>query len=190
MRSTLEWKTRESEYKILNCITNEKLYPFGLVASPMCTFCRETAESIEHLLFSCKISFSSQDTPAGKEFSEPPTGVDALTIELWETRGEQSIYHLLTFIISTCWALQYGRTHATHIRTIARATFSATKISKSSILIVAHAWSLIFLNSFKNPSQYCWKTPGRGGGYFLQWPIRDPEVSQIEVYKREFHNVN
>ena len=35
-RSTLESKTREFQYKILNCIvyTNEKLYRFGLVASP------------------------------------------------------------------------------------------------------------------------------------------------------------
>ena len=57
-RSTLESKTREFQYKILNCIvyTNEKLHRFGLVASPSCTFCQETAESIEHLLFSCKIS--------------------------------------------------------------------------------------------------------------------------------------
>ena len=57
-RSTLESKTREFQYKILNCIvyTNEKLHRFGLVASPNCTFCQETAESIEHLLFSCKIS--------------------------------------------------------------------------------------------------------------------------------------
>ena len=55
---TLESKTREFQYKILNCIvyTNEKLHRFGLVASPNCTFCQETAESIEHLLFSCKIS--------------------------------------------------------------------------------------------------------------------------------------
>ena len=57
-RSTLESKTREFQYKILNCIvfTNEKLYRRGLVASPMSTFCQETAESTEHLLFSCKIS--------------------------------------------------------------------------------------------------------------------------------------
>ena len=57
-RSTLDSKTREFQYKILNCIvyTNEKLYRFGLVASPSCTFCQKSAESIEHLLFSCKIS--------------------------------------------------------------------------------------------------------------------------------------
>ena len=49
-RSTLESKTREFQYKILNCIvyTNEKLHRFGLVASPSCTFCQETAESIKH----------------------------------------------------------------------------------------------------------------------------------------------
>ena len=56
--SALKSNARECQYKILNCIvcTNEKLYRFGLVASPSCTFCQETAESIEHLLFSCKIS--------------------------------------------------------------------------------------------------------------------------------------
>ena len=31
--------------------------------------------------------------------------------------SHQSIYHLFTFIILTRWALQYGRTHVTHIRT-------------------------------------------------------------------------
>ena len=56
--ATLESKTREFQYKILNCIvyTNEKLYRYGLSASPHCTFCHETAESIEHLLYFCKIS--------------------------------------------------------------------------------------------------------------------------------------
>ena len=60
MKSTLylSVQLREFQYKILNCIvyTNEKLYRFGLVASPSCTFCQETAEAIEYLLFSCKIS--------------------------------------------------------------------------------------------------------------------------------------
>ena len=28
----------------------------GLIDSPNCTFCQEDAESIEHLLFSCRIS--------------------------------------------------------------------------------------------------------------------------------------
>ena len=55
------WNRRIGSFKNKSWIalpidTNEKLYRFGLVASPSCTFCRETAESIEHLLFSCKIS--------------------------------------------------------------------------------------------------------------------------------------
>ena len=56
--TTLESKIREFQYKILNCIvfTNVKLYRFGLPDSPSCTFCQKEAESIEHLLFSCKIS--------------------------------------------------------------------------------------------------------------------------------------
>jgi len=57
-QTTLESKIREFQYKILNYIvfTNEKLCRFGLVKSPIRTFCREVAESVEHLLFSCKIS--------------------------------------------------------------------------------------------------------------------------------------
>ena len=56
--TTLESKIRVFQYKILNCIAyiNDKLYRFGLVDSPNCTFCQEDAESIEHLLFSSRIS--------------------------------------------------------------------------------------------------------------------------------------
>ena len=48
----------EFQYRILNCIifTNEKLNLIGVVESPNCTFCQEEAESVEHLLFSCRIS--------------------------------------------------------------------------------------------------------------------------------------
>ena len=57
-RSTLESKTREFQYKILNCdvYTNEKLYRFSLVASPNCTFLSGKAESFVHLPLSSKIS--------------------------------------------------------------------------------------------------------------------------------------
>ena len=56
---TLESKLREFQYKILNYIvyTNEKLFRLGLTDSPCCTFCQEDVESIEHLLFPCKVSF-------------------------------------------------------------------------------------------------------------------------------------
>ena len=55
---TLDTKIREFHYKILNCIifTNVKLNLIGVVESPNCTFCQEAAESVEHLLFSCRIS--------------------------------------------------------------------------------------------------------------------------------------
>ena len=36
--------------------TNVKLNLIGVVESPNCTFCQEVAESVEHLLFSCRIS--------------------------------------------------------------------------------------------------------------------------------------
>ena len=48
----------EFQCRILNCIifTNEKLNLIVVVESPNCTFCQEEAESVEHLLFSCRIS--------------------------------------------------------------------------------------------------------------------------------------
>ena len=57
-KCTLDTKIREFHYKILNCIvfTNVKLNLIGVVESPNCTFCQEASESVEHLLFSCRIS--------------------------------------------------------------------------------------------------------------------------------------
>ena len=48
----------EFQCRILNCIIfrNEKLNLIGVVESPNCAFCQEEAESVEHLLFSCRIS--------------------------------------------------------------------------------------------------------------------------------------
>ena len=57
-RTTLETKLREFQFKILNRIvfTNEKLFRFGMAKSDKFAFCQTEVESIEHLLFSCKIS--------------------------------------------------------------------------------------------------------------------------------------
>ena len=57
-RTTLETKLREFQFKILNRIvfTNEKPFCFGMAESDKCAFCQTEVESIEHLLFSCKIS--------------------------------------------------------------------------------------------------------------------------------------
>ena len=49
-RTTLETKLREFQFKILNRVV------FGMAESDKCVFCQTEVESIEHLLFSCKIS--------------------------------------------------------------------------------------------------------------------------------------
>ena len=57
--TTLETKLREFQFKILNRIvfTNEKLFRFDMAQSDKCAaFCQTEVESIEHLLFSRKIS--------------------------------------------------------------------------------------------------------------------------------------
>jgi len=58
LRTTLDSKLREFQYKILKNIvsTNDKLFHFGLIPlSPNCTFCNEEPESIEHLLSRCSV---------------------------------------------------------------------------------------------------------------------------------------
>ena len=54
---TVETKLREFQYKILNDIvyTNDKLFRFKMIESPLCTFCQKEDESLEHLLFHCTI---------------------------------------------------------------------------------------------------------------------------------------
>ena len=52
---TIETKIREFQYKLLNDIvfTNEKLFRFKMIDSPLCTFCKKDVESLENLLFHC-----------------------------------------------------------------------------------------------------------------------------------------
>ena len=55
---TLDTKVREFQYKILNNIifTNEKLFRFKMINSPLCVFCQTEVESMEHLFFYCNIT--------------------------------------------------------------------------------------------------------------------------------------
>ena len=55
---TLDTNLRAFQYKLLNRIifTNDKLFKFKLVDSPSCNFCKTNEESLEHLLFFCKIT--------------------------------------------------------------------------------------------------------------------------------------
>ena len=51
---TVDTRTRVFQYKIINRIlyTNKTLYKMNLVPSPMCTFCGDHEETLEHLLVS------------------------------------------------------------------------------------------------------------------------------------------
>ena len=51
-------KSREFQYNILNNIvfTNDKLFRFKMIDSPLCAFCREEVESLEHLFCLCKVT--------------------------------------------------------------------------------------------------------------------------------------
>ena len=56
-RTILETKLKEFQFKILNGIvfTNEKLFRFDMAESDKCAFRQTEVESVEHLLFYCKI---------------------------------------------------------------------------------------------------------------------------------------
>ena len=53
-------KSREFQYRILNryLTTNSFLYTIGLANSPLCTFCQQESESLEHLLITCSCTKS------------------------------------------------------------------------------------------------------------------------------------
>ena len=63
-KTTLDTKLREFQYKILNRIlyTNNMLFKFKKVDSPLCDFCEKELETIEHLFFHCaKVSMFWDD---------------------------------------------------------------------------------------------------------------------------------
>jgi len=54
-RVTLDTRTQAFQYKILNLIlyTNSILHKMKLIPSPLCTFCEDHEETLEHLLVKC-----------------------------------------------------------------------------------------------------------------------------------------
>lgn len=55
-RTSLDTKSREFQYKLLNrcLITNSFLNKIGIIPSPACSFCGEVNESLEHFFISCR----------------------------------------------------------------------------------------------------------------------------------------
>ena len=58
LRATLDTKSREFQYKLLNrcLVTNVFLLKVGLASNPACSFCGDMDESLEHLITSCHYS--------------------------------------------------------------------------------------------------------------------------------------
>ena len=55
-RTSLDTKSREFQYKLLNrcLVTNSFLNKIGIIPSPACSFCGEMNESLEHFFISCR----------------------------------------------------------------------------------------------------------------------------------------
>ena len=60
IRVSSEPYLRSFQYKVLNSIlfTNDILFKIGYIPSPNCSFCQDTAETRNHVLFSCPFSHS------------------------------------------------------------------------------------------------------------------------------------
>ena len=60
IRVSSEPYLRSFRYKVLNSIlfTNDILFKIGYIPSPNCSFCRDTTETRNHVLFSCPFSHS------------------------------------------------------------------------------------------------------------------------------------
>ena len=56
----IDTKSREFQYRILNryLTTSSFLHKIGLANSPLCTFCKQESESLEHLLIICSCTKS------------------------------------------------------------------------------------------------------------------------------------
>ena len=57
-RATLDTKSREFQYKLLNrcLVTNAFLFKVGLASTAACSFCGDMDESLEHIITSCHYS--------------------------------------------------------------------------------------------------------------------------------------
>ena len=79
---THDTKTREFQYKLLNNIvfTNEKLFRFKMIDSPLCAFCQTEVESPEHLFFHCNVTKSFWQL-LSSWFSEQMVNLTSLTLE-------------------------------------------------------------------------------------------------------------
>ena len=81
---TCETFVQFSQFKILNDIlfTNSRLAKIGLIQSDLCTFCKTSRETIDHLFFHCVHSF-------WEEF-----GLKTVLIGVTDTK-----YHLFNYLI-------------------------------------------------------------------------------------------
>ena len=57
-KATLDSNIRSFQYKILNNVLylNKKLFLFGKVSSPLCSFCKQDDETILHLFYECNFT--------------------------------------------------------------------------------------------------------------------------------------
>ena len=129
-KATLDSKTREFQYKLLHRIiyTNKILYKMGLVPSPMCSFCGNMEESLEHLFIYCDISkhFWSSLTEWLNEFGFDVrylstfdiafglTSKDSLLLNHVIILGKYTIYQSRSLNIKPTLTLLKAKIHSTY----------------------------------------------------------------------------
>ena len=126
---TLDTKTRTFQYKVLNQIifTNKTPYKMRLVDSPLCTFCKISDESLEHLLCSCEFTIASWKSVV-LWVKSVHINIDSkrLRHHFWSYTKEASLAAFKS--CNHCWQTDYLSKPSEKLCTIVVSSYSSIKV--------------------------------------------------------------
>ena len=103
---TIENRMQSFQFKINHNIlfTNEKLFKFGMISSPMCSFCDNEIETLEHLFVNCDNvkplwNRLKNDIPA--MFSNENLRAVSTLLGIYNENGSEVVNHII-FITKYC----------------------------------------------------------------------------------------
>ena len=111
----IDTKSREFQYRILNryLTTNSFLHKIGLANSPLCTFCKQESESLEHLLIICSctksfwsdfVTWSNQLNISLRDLSDSD-----ILFGFWQRKEDYLFINHMLVLAYTFWILAKER---------------------------------------------------------------------------------
>ena len=103
---TIENRMRSFQFKINHNIlfTNEKLFKFGMISSPMCSFCDNEIETLEHLFVNCdyvKPLWNRLRNDIPVMFSNENLQAVSILLGIYHENGNEIVNHII-FITKYC----------------------------------------------------------------------------------------